>query len=86
MPRILCDRDRKTLNCQIHSRLSVRVLLPVESSLPAAVAAGLGGVAVVIGGSYRIAMVGQKINFNYLEKKRKQPRGWKKGEGGCVRK
>lgn len=58
MLRILCDRDRKTLKCQIHSRLSVQVLLPVESSLPAAVAPGLGGVAVVIGGRYRIAMVG----------------------------
>lgn len=43
MLRILCDRDRKTLKCQIHSRLSVQVLLPVESSLPAAVAPGLGG-------------------------------------------
>lgn len=37
MPRITYDRDRKTLKYQIHSMVSVQVLLSVVSSLLGAV-------------------------------------------------
>ena len=37
MPRIMYDRDRKTLKYQIHSMVSVQVLLSVVSSLLGAV-------------------------------------------------
>lgn len=59
MPSFMCDRDKKKLHKhQILSSLSLQALLSVGSSLPAVLAPGLWGVDVIMGGRWRIAMVG----------------------------